>query len=504
MKSDFGGLLLAMLIFGIGFSSLLSASNIEATKLNWAQKRCNIFTMFTAFLYRPTESQQSGLEFMKENFAFCMNQNIDTVARSAFAPLFTIFDQLMGSLKFLQNMLNTLRLYIATKMKSFSIILEERFYKFVGVFDKFRAGYARLEMMAGRINAIVLALLFQGISGIRLILNLKDLIIKIVLIIMAILVALCVFAFFLVAPFIPIAIAPVLGALSGIGVYVAGADAFCLHPDTRLILSNGSVKRISTIELGDELKPSYKAYRFPNYVSGILEVDGSRTMLHNYNDIYLSGTHRVFEKGKWLLAKQVAPLTQTTADRLYIVNTLHHWVPVLGSKECIVSDWEEVTDTKGQLDWIQFVEETLNGTRTIHHVPESVPLLGSGVKVFTPTGFKAISSLKIGDSVLDMDLKETIVLGIYKGMVHQDSLQWMSDGNWVYDGSKWNLYSLGLQDCPNTPTPSVGYHCITESGTLKIQSEGTPYKIRDFTECGWKNLEKSYGFLETAMQRADF
>lgn len=498
----FGGLIVAMLILTIGFSGILTGSSIEGVKRDWANKRCNLFTMFTAFLYKPKDDSRTSWEFSKDNFSYCADQLGTDVGKQAFAPLYQIFRQLMQSANQIMSVANSLRIFIANKMKTFSIILNERFYKFIHIFDQFRLGYVKMLDALKKSQAITTALLFQGLSGIRFILNMKDFVIKVVLIIMAILIALMIFMFFLVIPFVPIVIAPTLAVLAGVGVGVAGSDAFCLHPDTLITLSDTTFKKISNIHLGDILPPGLKTYVFPNRVIGILEADGETTPLYNYRGILMSGTHRIFTKGKWVLARDIGRQTDTKANRLFILNTTHHYVPCLDSEgqTTIVNDWEEVDTVAGQQAWMNFVSKELKTTYA--EMPTLPPLLSEGIQVVLANKKqKNISSVCIGDMILDKDNRYTKVLGLYKGLakVSAEHTSWLTDGCWILqENDSWRLFVEGSQEDPKA-NYRYGWNLITESGSFFIRRGALQYIIRDFTECGWTNLEKCYETLDNVL-----
>jgi hypothetical protein len=497
----FGGLVVSMILLTIGFSGILTGSSIEGVKNDWANKRCNLFIMFTAFLYKSKDDSRTSWEFSKDNFSYCADQLGTDTARKAFAPLYKIFEQLLQSAKQIMSVANSLRIFIANKMKTFSTIINERFYKFIHIFDQFRLGYVKMLDALKKSQAITTALLFQGLSGIRFILNMKDFVIKVVLIIMAILIAMMIFMFFLVIPFVPIVIAPTLAVLAGVGVGVAGSDAFCLHPDTIVPLADYTLKKISTIQLGEILPPGLRTYWFPNRVTGILEADGSTTKLYEYKDILMSGTHRIYEAGKWILARDLGVVSEAKSDRLYILNTAHHYVPCLNSigQYTIVNDWEEVDSVAGQKAWMKFVAKELQTTYA--EMPTLVPLLGEEICVVGEDKYKKdISSVKIGDFILDRDDTYTKVIGFYKGIVKvsTESKNWMTDGCWILENNRWRLFIEGLEEDKNT-FYKQGWNLITESGSFMIRSGALQYIVRDFTECGWMNLEKCYETLDNVL-----
>jgi hypothetical protein len=355
----------------------------------------------------------------------------------------------------------------------------------------------KIKQGLSRTNAALVSMVYQAISGIKFFQNMVQFVIMVVMIIIGILAALVIFLFFVMIPVIPLILTTIsLLVAAGLGGAVSSyGGAFCLHPSTQIVLSNNTTKYVTNIRLGDELPPSLKTHLFPNKVTGILVADGRYTKLLNVNGILMSETHRVMSQGFWKLAKDVPESfpTDIIADRLYILNTAHHWVPTVNEKnqQIFVSDWEEVDTFAGQIAWIQFVQKILGSTKLLYDIPTSIPLLGKDIQVYTPKGLVPIHSISIGDTVFNSKNQETVVIGLYEGMGLLNGESCMSDGNWVFDNGEWRLFLEGSAD-----KESVGYHLITESGELRIQSNDLSYVIRDFTECGIENIEGCYSILD--------
>jgi hypothetical protein len=277
-----------------------------------------------------------------------------------------------------------------------------------------------------------------------------------------------------------------------------------LHPETQVILSDGTTKPIRECKLGEILKPSFKTYLHANEITGILQTSGKGVPLYKVDGVLLTGTHRVYHKGAWLLARDVpgAVLTEETADTLYILNTKHHWVATVGEKDTqYVSDWEEVDHILGRRAWIDFVWQTLNKTETRPtSYPVSIPLAGSGVSVFREKGRMAsIADIQIGDWILDGSFNPVQVLGVYQGQGCDisDNQDWLSDGNWIQKKGVWHMHVSGVVELDSRV--QRGYQLVTTSGNFMILHNQTPYVIRDFTECGVDHLEECYEVLDQVL-----
>ena len=492
----FMGLIILIVLLTTVFAAILFGTNVIEIKNDWVNRRCGPYVMFTAPLYQPFDDKRSSTEFAIDNLMFCLSSLSKDALASAFAPLYEHLKGFFSTITVIQTLMNNFRSYFSQLGSKFESIIGDRFQKFISVFDLFRQGIRKMLSAFSRNNAILIATLLQGMAGFTFIQNLVQFVIKVVIIIIVILASLVIFLFFIMFPVIPVIITTIgILTAAGLGAAVASySGAFCLHPLTSIILQDGTYKKIGEIQLGDILAPSTHDYDFPNEVYGILETEGRQTDLYEIDGIKMSGSHCVLERGRWFLAKDInrAKLISERANRLYILNTRHHWLPTIkNSKTLIVSDWEEVSTENGQDSWHAFVSQKLGASLTAKAT--SLPLIGESVDVACPNGKKPISSLRIGDYVLDNKGK-TRILAVYKGYLGSSvtDKDWLSDGNWVFE-DEWKLYVNGVLGGENAET--LGYQLITESGTFKIHYKSANILIRDFTECGINNIEESYSII---------
>lgn len=78
-------------------------------------------------------------------------------------------------------------------------------------------------------------------------------------------------------------------AVQGIGKSLK--KAFCFDAETPITMADGSIKKISEVELGDETKGGTV-----ESVRKSITADGTR---YNYQGVYVTGTHAVLENGLW-------------------------------------------------------------------------------------------------------------------------------------------------------------------------------------------------------------
>ena len=123
-------------------------------------------------------------------------------------------------------------------------------------------------------------------------------------------------------------------------------------------------------------------------------------------------------------------------------------------------------------------------------------------------GIIQLQNVKRGMYIMDINGGFTEVLGVYKGIADKrDEEYWISSGVrvlnrnhiWVRNRDLFINKNTKEEDAATVAATAtaaaaatIGYHLITESGTFTIVSGVEIYNIRDFTEVGYKNIDKTY------------
>jgi hypothetical protein len=463
-------------------------------------------------MYKPSSDPRSASAFATDNFNYCMRKNVKEVFDMLLAPALAVFSQQMSAANTTGDVFNSIRNQLGNQFRSFSRI-----------FDSFFETYKRTALQLSRItqliraallkvSAIIVSIVFMGLSLMTSLLNTYDFIIKVVIIILGIIVAMIILLFFALIPFLPVIFTTIaVLTAAGMGGAVGGmAGAFCLHPATKIILYDGSKISIKNINIGDMLAGD------SGRVIGILETDTIGD-LYNIRGVVMSGSHLVEDNGTYIFANKHpdAKLYSTMIpERLIILNTEGRSIPTLDKNGNIlnVKDWEEIPDDdeEGQLLWEKEVDNLLNPEvttpRTLR-VPESLGLFSRMTYICEQkSGLIPLLYVKRGDYILDIDGQFTRVLGIYKGCVYVNSYPthkfWHTDGVRMLDKTNtWIMDDAFEIDICSTPTAETqrmyGYNLVTESGTFGIISENEYLiGVRDFTEVGYKNIDKTYEVVQ--------
>ena len=129
-----------------------------------------------------------------------------------------------------------------------------------------------------------------------------------------------------------------------------GGDS-CFSPGSVFRMKDGSLKAVEDIKVGDLMEKGGKVY-------GILQGDGTVCDWYRYGDSYVTGSHFVKERGKWMpvwKSKKAEALLFSGFDTWYcVLNTKH--LMVAGDKT-VFTDFDAVDSVNDEL------EERLNAVR---------------------------------------------------------------------------------------------------------------------------------------------
>lgn len=473
-----------LLLFGLG----MIVFNLEKSAIikNWDKRRCELGVMAAAPYFKPSSDPRSDTQFSMDNFSFCTGKFVEQAVELIFSPFQKLFSSSVGATGIVSQGIEIIRTILSKIKQQFEEFMDPLYRKYIatsyavfGTFQHFRAAFER-------INAIVLGMLFASLSVIRGMLNMKDFVVKIVLIILGIMVAAIIILFFVLFPFIPIIILPTIAAIEvavGSGAVSGMRDAFCLAPGTRVKLPDDSWKNIEDICPGDG----------NGFVEAVIKTDGSGVDLWNISGTLVSSYHIVWDGNiaKWVFAKDHCKSKKSTRQfqQLYCLTTRTRQFIVSGSRDdsqIVVRDWEELEDSDriGNVLYELMVNKLHSdmGLASPSIPVNKVNLINLFYKI--DGKLIEINSKKINYEIGATINKNDKICGIFKKLVPPDYL-------WIHqDGYIKKYYIDSMADfLVNTP--------ITESGQIHLyNSKGDlHYIIQDMTEVGVGKLNKTYKFI---------
>jgi hypothetical protein len=525
MESKWPFILITMtLLFTLG----LTIASLERTGVmnNWTDRRCELPVMMTAMFFKPTSDPRTTSKFAADNFDFCMKSYIEKFMALLMTPINALFGKHLNLATEAINGLNTIRNIATTLYNTLLSFLDTYYRRFNASVYQMSRITQYLGMAMKRANAVMISMLYTGLTMFRGMLNTIQFAIKVIMIVVGIMLAIIVILFFILFPFIPL-ILSVLSAIVAVVLslsMVMSADianqaegdkgGFCFSEETILLVKDSSGnfvnKSVKDIQVGDELQNDIQ-------ITGVIIMTGKDIPLYNLSGVYVSGSHLV--KGSDGIWKSVAnderaTMTDKLSDILYCFNTSNHNIPINSpdTNELIIfRDWDELCDNDqhGNIGWLFMILENLNNGnlssnwwRTIRR-PENLSLLSPNTKVKTASGFVEVSNLTLMSKVVDRESNEQDILGLVSNNVESVSFttnQWntalleLSDqtGEWIY----------GCDNLEKGNDTMLGQMIITESGELVIWDEENQKEkvVRDFTDIGYKSIYLTYDFVASRLR----
>lgn len=502
-------ILVTIVLTGLVGAILVNA-DLEEIRQNWDKRRCELPVMMAAGLLNPKDSSMSGLDYTQSNFKFCMSGMAESALRTAFAPLYAVMGKQVDAMKMIQVPLNGVRAMIARAKNIFETYLGKQAKKYNIITIAMRKTWQHLIFAMGRIQAIMFSIVYLGLSANALFQNSIEFIFFVIKVFIVIMISMIILLFFVLLPVIP-AILGVIAVMASVGIGTSGlAGPFCVDPEAKVRMADGSLKILGEIRCGEYLQSTDGAKE--NRVEGILEADASTTPLVSIQGIQMSGSHRVLWKGTWILAEDHPEAVSLGAERLLrliCLNTSQHNVPIaIGLYQTLyVGDWEEVDTSEGRRAWIEMVDTLLN-QRCYSTIPQptTVPLVSPETKVFQEDGTAVpIHTIQIGDRILSKNQVSTIVTAVYKGGIRVAELpkcpEWCSDGVWKWISEKFWTCGKGLEACAHSSKYLEGIFLVTKDETFLIELAGRQICVRDFTEVGASRIHETYEMLDLCINK---
>lgn len=515
-----------LIAFGLLFALGLTISSLERSSVmrNWDKRRCELPVTFTSMFFKPDWDPRTKSDFAKDNFNFCMGQYVDNFMKLLMTPINAIFGKQANLATSAIDMVNTIRNLASTLMNTLMGFLDTYYRKFNASIYEMSRIIQYLRMAMRRANAMVISMLYTGLTMFRGLLNTIQFVIKVILIICGIMLAIIIILIFILFPFIPI-ILSVLGAIiSTVLILVmtisgeVGAQAssdksgFCFSEKTKIIIKeNGKEieRSVCDIKIGDELSNNC------GKITAVIQMNGKDVQLYNINGIIVSGSHLVLgtdNNWKAVSSDERAQKASEKSKILYCFNTTSHCIPIYSEeiKDYIMfRDWEEIPDSDelGQYTWIYTILSSLNNNTNYSKwknglkVSSDLPIMGMKVKVLTAVGYKELSKLKLNDKILDRNGNEQEILGLVYG-----EIQRIKDGNgkWNTELYEWRdgIWIKGCSTVKDGKGNAYGITLITESGEIIIwdEIERKNKIVRDFTEIGYKEIYKTYPLVESRLR----
>jgi hypothetical protein len=315
--------LLLFVILFVSFSYTQIITNIQPIKNDWANQRCSPTVIpFAGLINKPND--MTVVEYTGENFVYCMNNIVNSIAGYAVQPFTDITFAINGIFAALGEAIQFIRNIIANIRTSILKILEKVYAIILQVVIPIQQVVITLNDFMGKIKGILTAGLYTSLGTYYILQSLLAAVAQMLVSILVILFAV-VMVCWIFFPFWPMATAgTVLFAIVAVFATlilnflandmnmnlnlqtpagpVQPQSSGCFHPDTHVKLKNGHIVKMSELNLGDYLENGSKVF-------ALMKVDNSNN-LHklykivgkgvNNTDIYVTGTHHILYKDEFI------------------------------------------------------------------------------------------------------------------------------------------------------------------------------------------------------------
>ena len=227
----------------------------------------------------------------------------------------------------------------------------------------------------------------------------------------------------------------------------------CFDKNTPIEMSDGSIKKISEIQIGDLLKDN-------NKVTATMKLDASGVNMYNLNCVIVSDTHFVLYKDKWILAAEhphALPVSGYDEKFLYCLNTTNKTIKI---NNMSFIDWDEIYDeVRNRISRNHNIQ-----TNEYYHDKLDGGFTGDSIITMNNETKKTIKDIRIGDVLRD----NIIVYGIVEIDCPELQFTYYLGKNRKIDGGP-NLKFKKTSDVllkKQTTRSGMLYHLLTSSGTF--------------------------------------
>jgi uncharacterized protein YdhG (YjbR/CyaY superfamily) len=459
-------------------------TNIEPIKNDWANNRCRPHIIPFAGLINKNDNE-SATTATFNNFNYCTQKILSDSAGKHVQPLEYIIQMFSGMVKNISKDLNNARAMIDRIRTDLANVINEIMYRFINIIVPIQqivlafkdtmakiqgvltsgvytimSSYYAIKSLLGAVATMLIQTLIAGAAMIIIMWILPftwPAAVAGTTILVAMSVMVAVFLTFLVQIF---KIRPKLG-LPGIP-----SKPLCFDKDAPIEMSDGSIKKISEIRIGDLLKDN-------NKVTATLKVNASGVKMYNLNSVIVSDTHSVLYKDKWILASEHPhALSVSCYDEkfLYCLNTTKKTIEI---NNMTFIDWDEIYDE---------VRKRIMRNHSIHknhdyHDKLDGGFTGDSMITMSDGTMKTIIDIQIGDILKN----NSVVDGVVEIECPELQFTYYLGKNRKIDGGP-NLKFKDSTDVlikKQTKRSERLYHLLTSSGTFECNNT----IIYDYNAC---------------------
>ena len=461
--------------------------NIQPIKDDWVNQRCNPAVIPFAGVVNPPDGV-SPIEFTQENFTYCTQNVLKSIAGIAVAPLTyimhtitVVFEEILGALQYIRQLFDSIR-------AKFASISEELFGRASNVMFTFFPIIIKIKDALQKSQGVMVTSVYTFLGTYLTLKSVMGAIVQIVVIVLIALAILVVIMWLCLNFFVAIpgtALFAVVAAFLIVilvfcvdvlhipvpGMPRAPKKPSCFDGETLLRLEDGSNKKIVDIEVGDILAEDGE-------VTAKLELSSSDVVMYDLFGITVSGTHKVKYCGNWVYISEhpdAIKISKYLESYIYCLNTESkhiHIEPLDIQGNLVFNDWDEIYSDETVIKLSSSIGVSDLSRKNIHK--EFDVGISGNTKIETMSGdYVSIQNIKPGMflknancvygvvEIKGSDLKQKLFdLG-----GKQESLVLGSEN--LHKISKSTLDKF-CENCENSEEKL--YHLLTESGIFYINN----------------------------------
>ena len=403
-------LLIAIIIIYVlllGSTYFYILSNKKNIENNWPEKRCNpLYIPFSGFIVKNKD--QSILDATSQNFTGCTKNILASITNEAFAPIYYVFNvlnqsfsQITSSVNSVRGMFNKVRTNIGETASNISGRTLNVTMPIVHQSIHSRDSLSRIHGIA---TTAVYQLFGLFITTFSIFKFFKDVLIGLLVIMAAAIAGLWLLSvipivgipagiaagastLLYIAILVPFLIVIIL--ISIIFKYNGGGSppkvpgkSSCFDKNTLVEMNDGTLKKISDIEVGDILKEN-------NKVTATMISSIGDNKMYKIDDILVTGCHKIKINNSWIMIKEYSNqiVNDYNEKYVYCINTENK---IININNRIFMDWDELDEK--EIEKLNIYSGN-NINRTYNNG------VSENTVINTLTGDKKITELNIGDKI---------------------------------------------------------------------------------------------------------
>ena len=411
--------------------------NVAPIKNDWQNQRCKPYIIpFAGIINKPDNMSMS--DFTSQNYAYCQQSILTSVAGLFLQPITFITSMLNGIINDVKDAINSVRAMFDKVRTFFETIIKEIMGRIMNMMIPLQQIIIGMKDMMGKMQGTLTTGLFTTLGAFYTMQALMGAIAELIIVILIAMAAIMIGLW--VVPVTWGAAAAMTAVFLAISVPMSIVLAFmldylkvkpdlsipkikCFDKNTLLLMQDGQIKPIIDVQVGDVLEND-------NKITAKIKVDVKGSEMYNLNGVVVSDSHIVEYNNKWIHVSQhpdALKLGMYSEPHLYCLNTSKKTITI---NSTVFTDWDELCET--DIECIkQQNAEFMSQTSDIHkHLDGG--FVGNTHITLNNGSTKEIRNIVVGD-VLE---NNEIVYGIVEvdGMGLTNQYRYHLGNNIVIDG----------------------------------------------------------------------